>query len=250
MRLTSYEILGDAIVREMQDVYEIGAAGFDASFLADTAAELAKRGIATYNEGEARKASAAEVEAKSQAAISADAIATAATAQALFAAMVAKDSAALAQVRPSLAPKAAADQAALDAAQLAATQAQAAQDAAAVGLPPEAVAKRLKAANDVTAKATADYTAAAQAYAKVPADSGKKLDAQLKQARAQAAQATAAKAAAIVAKTPGAAALVEKSSEPSFFKRMVGPLPVWGWGITAVGVAGVGYGLVKLLRRK
>lgn len=251
MQTAHEEVFGEEILGNLAQIIGDTGGGIDTSFLINAASELAQHGAQEYKSSEQKKASAADIEAKSSAVIAADAQATNACAQASYAAMVAKDSAALAAVNPALSSKAQADQAALAAAQAACAQAISAEDVASAGLPPEAAAKRVKAANDAAQKAVSASLSAAQAAAAAPNDQGKKAAAQLAAARAQAAQATATKAAAgqIAGLPPGSAPL-PPHGKPSFFTKMVGPLPVYGWGLVGVGGAGILYGLVRLFSRK
>ena len=204
------EILGDA---------PASGGGLDASFLTSAASELLTRGVTTYQTDEAKKKAAADDAKKASAAIAADVQATAACADV----EVAKAQS------PSSVP----------AKQAAAQQATNAQDLAAIGLSADAAAKRVAAANDAAKKAADAWSADPK---NVRAGAMAKCSAQ-----------TAAKATMGASTVPGANALIaqqKSSGGGNFLLKRLGPLPVYGWALVTVGLTGVTFGLVHLLKRK
>lgn len=261
-----YELLGDFIAEEVNRADVMGA-GISDLFaqggVVDSIANTAKGALYLQQQDAAQKQSAAAAQAAAQAAIAADAAATNANAAATVAAAVAKKSTALAQINPSLQLQAAADEAALTAAQQNAQQANAAQAAAGVGLTPDAVKQRVKAANDALSKANSDSVAAAQALAKAPTDAGKQIAAQQASAKAQAAQDTLTKVSMGGGGVPGQGGPGggqaggrgmggKGQSGASFFSRQIGPLSGGGWlGLgAAIAAIATGVGLFLRSRRK
>ena len=229
MSESAFEILGDAIVRDLGYTELVGAEqAFDPKFLVNAGAELANRGITYAQDKKAAEATAADVEIRAAAVIALDVAATEACANATVAALLAAG-----ETDPA---KKADSERAVSALRAVAESASASQDAAAAGLPAAAQAKRIEAA-----KRAAD--AAAKAWAADPKN------------RAKEAKATCARATLIKATGgSGSTALVPTGGGGptflDFLKQKRAGVPVWGWG--AITLAGIGAlaTLGKLLARR
>lgn len=192
-----------------------GGGGLDTSFAVSALSELATRGVKTYEDTEAKK-----------------------KAQQADAAALSNITALDLQYANACADKAVAKPAEVAAKQSVVDQVSAAQNALAVKLSANAATKRVEAASDAARKA-------ADAWSAKPGD--KRLEALSKcwndvvtKASMQAANSGASPQALEKAKGGG----------PSFLERKVGPLPVWGWGLVAVGGTGALIGIAKLFGGK
>lgn len=218
-----FEILGQTIVNQATGRRVIGdggfgsGSGFDSSFLINAASELAQRGVNTYEDEQKKQKAQADAQAQLAKAITADANWASAEAM-LDLANQAKDPSRIAPAQ--------------------ALQSSAASKAASVGvgLPTDAVAKRVAAAQDAANKAAQDALAS-------PKDT-------LKQATMRAWQKVAAQAGALSAGPLAPSGGTHGGGHHgNWLTKQWGPMPVWGWGLTAVGVVGVGALVVHLVRR-
>lgn len=192
-------------------------AGFDSSFLINAASELAQRGVNTYQDDQKKKKSAAEVAVQLQKAISADA--TWASAEQML-------------------DLAKGDKQRVAAAQLLQQQAMQAAAQVGMGLPADAAQKRVQAANDAAAKA-------AQAALVSPGDP-------VKQASMRAWQKVAAQVPSLsVALAPSGAGAMSFGGHGggNILTKVVGGLPVWGWGAIGIGATTAIVVIVKALKK-
>ncbi len=223
-----FEVLGEQIVGEATGRSFVGASGsgfgqsggFDSSFLINAASELAQRGVNEYQSNEASNKSKSEVAAQLNKALAADA--NWASAEAML--ELANQSHDPSRVAPAQALQMSAMNAAMS---------------AGAGLPPDAVGKRVAAAQDAANKAAQDSLAN-------PKDS-------LKAATMRGWQKVVS-AAASSGGAAGAAALAKGGGKfggggGNWLTAKFGPMPVWGWGLTTIGVVVGGVLLVKALRR-
>jgi hypothetical protein len=196
-----------------------GSSGFDSSFLINAAAELAQRGVNQYESSEQDKKTQAATIVQLNKAIAADAQWAGAEAM-LDLANQSKD--------PSrVAPAQALQMAAMSSAM-----------SVGAGLSGDAASKRAASAQDAANKAAQEALAS-------PKDS-------LKQATMRGWQKVMASAISSGAMVPGAHGGPGKfggAGGGNWLTAKFGPMPVWGWGLTAVGVVVVGTLVVKSLRR-
>lgn len=213
-----FEILGHQITREVMG-------DFDASFLVQTASELAQKGIQAKQASDIQaKTTQSDIDAANKA-VKAD--------------IDAVNACAALEIAQKSSP------ASVPAKQAAATQATQMQDQAAAGLSPNAAAKRLAAAQSEAKKATDTWSSnpssvSAAAFAHCWTATVAKA-----QGAGVSPQALAAAQAAL-----GPAGGPHGGGEPSFYKKMIGPLSVWQWGAVGLGVVAVGFGAMKLFGGK
>lgn len=215
--MNAYDVLGQHVIGEDEAERTafnlLGAgfgseSGFNADFLINAASEVTKRGVATYQESEAAKKSAAEIEAQTQQTIAAD------------------RAWANAEVELELAQQAKSP-ARVSAAQALVSSASSEAMSAGIGLPPAAVKKRAAAINE-------GIKLAANAVLSDPKNT-------TRQAYVRAWRKIASEvAAASVSSSGGGGAKFGGGGAGNFLTKMAGPLPVWGWGVAAVAaLAGV-----------
>ena len=216
--MDAYELLGQQMVNEVMGADAPPAKpGFDAQFGINAAAELLSRGIATHENKEAAKKAAADTKAAGDRAIQAD-VAWANAEVMLETASNQKD------------PQK------IMAAQMLAQSAQQAALSAGIGMPTEALARRISAANDAAKKAAeASYAASSNPGLKAAMNAWAKVAAAVS---TQAAQSAA-----------GNQALILASGGGNFLTKKYGPLPLWGWGVAGLGTATVLGLVVKMLRK-
>jgi hypothetical protein len=211
--MTQAEIMAEYLVGV--DICGAESVGkFDPTLLIQAASEITQQGIKTAQSASQDQATSRDDEGRAAAAIAAD---SAATDACTIAAVAKKTGAPAAEVAAK---------------QALASQTSAAQDAVSAGLSKAASGKRADAAQ-------AAAKAASQAWA---ADSGNYA----KEARAMCANATAMKAVAGSGQVVTLPASSMQPTEESFLSKKVGPLPVWGWLLGALGLGG---GVVVLRRR-
>jgi len=219
----NYEILGRQIVNEL--VGDAGKPGaFDPSFLINAAAEITERGVQYKQDQDAASKAAKDVAARTQRAITADA----AWAGAEATLDLAQQSGNAQQIASAQALAQAAAASAL---------------ASGVGLPQDAIDKRVAAAQDGAKKAAQDSLSA-------PSDAAKaaKMRAWQKVAiSAASAPATPSPASTAMVPAGGGGHMRAAGGGENIFTKSYGGVPGWGW---ALGGAGVLTGLILLLRRR
>lgn len=219
-----YSVLGDVIVKEattggpfVVGAGGFGGGGFDSSFLINAAAELAQRGVNTYETGEAEKKSSAATAAQLTKAISADA--NWASAEAML--DLANQGRDVARIAPAQALQSAAMSNAMSVGS---------------GLPADAAAKRAAAAQEAANKAAQDALSNSKDT--------------LKQATSRAWQKVAQAVASGGGSSGGPLAhFGGKGGGGNWLTKQFGPMKTWQWGLTGVGVVVGAIVVVKLLRR-
>lgn len=193
-----------------------GFGDFDPKFLIDTAAELSKRGVDTYQDDQKKQKDQAQVAMQLQKAIAADA--NWANAEAML--TLANESHNASQIAPAQALQSSAMSAAMS---------------AGTGLPSDAVAKRVAAAQDAANKAAQDALAN-------PSDA-------LKQATMRGWQKVLAAAGSSGTSLSPSGGGRGHVGGGNWLTKKWGPMPVWGWGVTTLGVVTAGVLVVKMLRK-
>ena len=214
--MNAYELLGQQMVSEVMGQTPPAKPGFDAQFGINAAAELLSRGIATHENKEAAKKAAADSKSAGDRAIQAD-VAWANAEVMLETANLSKDPQKIA------------------AAQFLVQNAQQTSMAATMGMPTDALARRISAANDAAKKAAeASYGSPANAGLKAAMNAWAKI---------------AAAVSSFAAQQPGGALALQQAGQGGsfldFMKRKYGGVPVWGW---TVGGAGAATGLILLVK--